>query len=198
MNSPRLFAISTCALLLAACAPEPAPEQTDGAAETAAPVPELADAGGPAVEQPDSVETLMTLTFMPEAEHLWRAVSYVANEQGVTETMPETDADWSALRASANALIAAGDALRDTKRDIFNDFDASTASFQFTPEEIEQLLAEDPQTWQSYIERMQDRTRMTLQAIELRDVMGLVDFGAQINEACDGCHAAYWYRPPQQ
>ncbi len=138
----------------------------------------------------------MSAEFMPNADRIWRAVSYIANEQGITETMPETDEDWSMLRDSANALIAAGDTLRDTDREIYDDFDASTASFQFTPDEVQQLLAEDPQTWQSYIERMQDDTRMTLQAIELRDLTGLVDFGARINEACEGCHAAYWYRPP--
>jgi hypothetical protein len=138
----------------------------------------------------------MTKIIMPNADHLWRAVSYVANEQGVTETSPQTDADWSQLHDSATALIAAGDELMNTNREILtSDFDASTASFQFTPDEIKQLLAEDPLPWQAYAQQMQESTRMTLQAIEFRDVMGLVEFGAQINEACEGCHAAYWYRP---
>jgi hypothetical protein len=147
-------------------------------------------------ERPGTIEDLMTETIMPNADQLWRAVSYVANEQGVTETVPQTDEDWSRLRASANALISAGDELMITDREILtSDFDPNTASFRFTPDEIRQLLATDPQPWQAYAELLQERTRMTLQAIEFRDVMGLVEFGARINEACEGCHAAYWYRP---
>jgi hypothetical protein len=144
-----------------------------------------------------SVEELMTESVMPTIDHIWRAVSYIANAEGVTETKPETDEDWSRLRESAFALIAAGDELMDTNREILSgEFDQATASFQFTPDEIKQLIADNPQPWQSYIQQMQDTTRMTLQAIELKDLVGLQDFGAQINEACEGCHADYWYRPP--
>lgn len=139
----------------------------------------------------------MTDTVMPNAESLWNAVSYVATAEGVTESQPETDADWAALRDSANALIAAGDELLNTNREILTSaFDPSTARYQFTPDEIKQLLAEDPEPWRAYVQELQDTTRMTLQAIERRDLMGLVEFGAEINEACEGCHATYWYRPP--
>jgi hypothetical protein len=191
MISFRIFASLFGALvLLSGCTPEP--EQPTSVEPPSVLQPE-------AVINTDSgtVEDLMTDRVIPNAEHLWRAVSYVANEQGVTETAPQTDADWSQLRDSANALIAAGDELMNTNRAILSsEFDPSTVSFQFTPDEIKQLLAEDSQPWQAYVQQMQDSTRMTLQAIEFRDVMGLVEFGAQINEACEGCHAAYWYRPP--
>jgi hypothetical protein len=188
-------------LLLGACTP--APEETTEAtvateataveqAPTAAPVP----AAVPASADLPTVEYLMTETVMPNADHIWRAVSYVANAQGVTETKPETDEDWSKLRESAQALINAGDELLDTSRPVYEEFDASTASFQYNGDEIKQLIADNPEPWQNYIEQMQDRTRMTLQAIELKDLVGLQDFGAQINGACENCHADYWYRQP--
>lgn len=139
----------------------------------------------------------MTNTIMPSAEALWRAVSYVATDTGVTETAPQSDADWAALRDSANALITAGDDLQDTNREILTSaFDPGTTDFQLTPDEIRQMLAENPEPWRNYARQMQESTRMTLQAIEFRDLMGLVEFGAQINEACEGCHATYWYRAP--
>jgi hypothetical protein len=145
------------------------------------------------------IDDLMTAVIMPNADHIWRSVSYVANSEGVTETKPETDEDWSKLRESAEILIAAGDELRNTNREVFSgDFDEATASFQYTPDEIKQLIADNPEPWQNYIQQMQDRTRMTLQAIDLKDLVGLQDFGAQINGACEGCHADYWYRPPAQ
>ena len=27
-----------------------------------------------------------------------------------------------------------------------------------------------------------------------RDVLGLIETGARINNACEGCHADFWYR----
>jgi len=174
-------------ILLTACAPEQEAPPPATATEQAATTPSSAL---------PTVEDLMTDVVQPGAEELWRAVSYVATEDGVTETAPQTDDDWAQLRDTANALIAAGDELMNTNREILTSaFDPATASFQFTPDEIRQMLAEDPEPWRNYLRQMQESTRMTLQAIEFRDLMGLVEFGAQINEACEGCHAAYWYRP---
>lgn len=145
-----------------------------------------------------TVEDLMRHAVAPSAESLWRAVSYVATDAGITETAPQSDEDWNRLRDSANALIAAADELMITEREILtNAFDPATASFQYSPNEIRDMLTEDPEPWRNYARLLQDRTRMTLQAIEFRDLMGLVEFGAQINEACEGCHASYWYRPPE-
>jgi hypothetical protein len=176
-------------LLLAACTP---PEQQ---AEVEVPLAQSQPALAPG-DNTQTIEELMTDIVMPEAEQLWNAVSYIATEAGVTETMPQSDEDWAQLRDSANALIAAGDQLMDTNREILtSEFDPATANYQLTPDEIKQLLADDPAPWQGYAQLLQDTTRMTLQAIELRDVMGLQEFGAEINEACEGCHAAYWYRP---
>lgn len=176
-------------VLLAACSPE-APV-SEAPAQSSPPSAQALPADAP------TVEDLMTDTIAPGAESLWRAVSYVASEDGVTETSPQSDDDWNRLRDSANALIAAGDELLVTERGILtNAFDPATVTFQYSPDEIRRMLAEDPEPWRNYARQLQETTRMTLQAIEFRDVMGLVEFGAQINEACEGCHAAYWYRAP--
>lgn len=140
-----------------------------------------------------SVEDLMTNVVMPNADNIWTAVSYVATADGVTETQPETAEDWEALRASANALLDAAAALSDTNREI-GEVDPSTTDYQYTPDEIVDLLAENPEPWQEYLREMQETTQLTLQAIELKDLVGLQDFGARINAACEGCHAEYWYR----
>jgi hypothetical protein len=182
-------------LILTACTQDPAePTALEQAPDTAAVQNAAPEATGPA-----TVEELMTESIMPNVDRIWRAVSYIANAEGVTETAPETDDDWAQLRTSALELIAAGDELMNTNREILSgDFDQATTSFQYSPEEIKQLLTDNPEPWQNYIQEMQDSTRMTLQAIELKDVIGLQDFGARINQACEGCHADYWYRAPAQ
>jgi hypothetical protein len=141
----------------------------------------------------------MNSVVMPNVEELWTAVSYVATEEGVTETQPDSDADWQRLRTSALTLVEAGNMLMIPGREIMNpDAGTDTAGFQLTGEEIRQLIEQDPQTWLFYAQQLQETTRRTLQAIELRDVMGLSEWGAQINEACEGCHAEYWYRPQEE
>ena len=186
----NLFVI---AVLLSACTP--APQEAASVTTDAAGAPSQNDAAS-SFDTTTTIEDLMSDTIAPNVELLWNAVSYIATAEGVTETMPQTDEDWATLRASANALIEAGEELMNTNREILtSEFDAATASFQLTPDEIKELLVDDPALWQQYAEQLQETTRMTLQAIEMRDVMGLQEFGAEINEACKGCHAAYWYRP---
>jgi hypothetical protein len=195
MTSLSRLALIISLLALSAC--KPAADGTEVVNEEPNSVAPSTDAL-PANDA-ETVEYLMSEVVMPNVDEIWRSVSYVANAQGVTETKPETDEDWSKLRESAETLIAAGDELRNTNREVFSgDFDEATASFQYSPDEIKQLIADNPEPWQNYIQQMQDRTRMTLQAIDLKDLVGLQDFGAQINGACEGCHADYWYRQPAQ
>jgi len=42
---------------------------------------------------------------------------------------------------------------------------------------------------------MQFFTRTTLETIEEKDLLGLMETSAAINNACQGCHAEFWYRP---
>ena len=195
MYSIRYTGLVVASLLLCACSP--APEASSNAAQQT--VVDVAPEAAPAIvyDTATTIEELMTAIVMPRAGHLWNAVSYVATAEGITETMPQTDEDWTALRNSAVTLIEAGNMLMIPGREILSsEFDPATANFQLTPDEITQLLADDPMPWQGYAQQLQEYTRTTLQAIELRDVMGLQEFGAEINEACEGCHATYWYRPP--
>ncbi len=186
---PKLLA---CVLVLTACTP--APQEPLAVEATLTPVPAAVQASP--YDTDNSIEDLMTSLVMPNAELLWNAVSYIATAQGVTETMPETDDDWTRLRASAITLIEAGNMLMVPGREILtNGGDPAAAGFLLAPDEIALLIADDFQSWQGYAQSMQESTRMTLQAIELRDIMGLTEWGAEINEACDACHAQYWYRP---
>jgi hypothetical protein len=178
-------------LVLSACSPPPA--------EPAPLVESLAVSASEtnSYDTASTIADLMNFVIMPNAEYLWNSVSYVVTAEGTTETFPQTDADWTDLRTSAITLIEAGNMLMLPGRAITNAAaDPATAAFQYTPDEIAQLLADDPEPWQRYAQQLQESTRMTLQAIEFRDLMGLQEFGAQINEACEGCHASYWYRAP--
>ena len=99
------------------------------------------------------------------------------------------------LRASAITLVEAGNALLIPGRSI-NDAvqDADYPDYMYRSEEIEALIESDPEIWRSYIQQMQFFTQATLETIENKDVLGLIETGAAINNSCQGCHAEFWYR----
>lgn len=187
-------------------APLPAPAATaiDQAPAEAAPPDPMTASGGNAVrpqifDTSQSIRTLMNFDIQANADVLWRAVRYVVTADGVTEdTSPRTDADWLRLRDSALALVAAGNALLLTDRVVDAAYPRDDyPDYTYTPPEIRALIDANTDTWRYYIQQMQATTNATLEAINTRDLLGLLETGAAINNACNGCHAEFWYRPPR-
>jgi hypothetical protein len=140
-----------------------------------------------------TVAELMKDTINPSAQALWKAVSYVATEAGTTETEPRTDADWAALRKHADVLVRAGSLLILPTLKIAKD-QARTPAYQYTPVEIEQLRQQGLSSWREYSQRLQTTTQKLIGAIEKHDLPAYIELGAPINQACEGCHAQFWYR----
>jgi hypothetical protein len=131
-----------------------------------------------------------------DALEIWQAVRYVATIDGVQEDVsPQSNEDWAKLRINAITLVEAGNALMIEGR-VAN----STApeeeypDYMYRAEEIQVLIETNFEVWGSYVQEMQFSTQATLDAIERRDVLGLIKTGARINNACEGCHADFWYR----
>ena len=133
-------------------------------------------------------------TINPSAQALWKAVSYVATEAGVTETEPKSEADWAALRKPADTLAKAGVMLSLPTLKIAND-KSRTPAYQYTPAEIEQLRQQEMSAWRDYSQRLQATTQQLISAIDKRDLAAFIEQGAQINQACEGCHGQFWYKP---
>jgi len=144
-----------------------------------------------------SVLSLMNAIIQPSALELWQAVRYVVTADGVEEDIrPQTDEDWFQLQASAISLIEAGNALLIPGREMDNaPLDPDYPDYQYRPDEIQALVESDAENWRAYIKEMQFFTKTTLEAIEEKDLLGLMETSAAINNACQGCHAEFWYRP---
>jgi len=202
MTFKTLFACFTFLALIACSADQGAADASAPASSgmeiLIAPAPVTTSAGDP-VENFDirySVNTLMNEIVQPNVLKLWQAVRYIATVEGVVEDVaPQTDEDWETLRASAITLVEAGNALLIPGRSI-NDAvqDADYPDYMYRSEEIEALIESDPEIWRSYIQQMQFFTQATLETIENKDVLGLIETGAAINNSCQGCHAEFWYR----
>jgi len=186
--------------MLSGCAPAQEqitqlPAATSSVIAETAPLAAAVPLAEPVFDTATPLNQLMNNLIQPSADTIWTAVSYVITSEGTTETQPETTEDWERLRTSALALIEAGNALMLPGRQVAAEVAAEYPEFQYRPDEIEAQIAADPASWNGYAQDMQALTRDTLRAIEFRDLMGLTDFGARINEACQNCHSQFWYRP---
>jgi hypothetical protein len=141
-----------------------------------------------------TVKALMRDSINPAARSLWTAVSYVATAEGTQETMPTTDADWQRLQQQVDSLLKAGFAL--TLPNLTAEANASaTPAYQYATADIAALVATMPTAWRNYSERMQAVSLQIADSIKRRDVQTFTELGATLNQACEGCHAEYWYRP---
>jgi hypothetical protein len=197
-----LITVASLALLPACSAEQDSPDSTlPTSAETPVTSEQSpsATADNNSFEQFDtgySTKTLMNAIVQPNALEIWRAVRYVSTIDGVIEDVaPQTDEDWENLRTSAITLVEAGNALlipgRVTEA---ADPEVEYPAYMYTSEEIQTRLEANPELWRTYIQEMQFFTQATLESIERRDVLGLIEKGAVINNACQGCHAEFWYR----
>jgi hypothetical protein len=189
---PSLLTSIVLGCLLAGCS-DPAEQTPARAAQAGTVVAGDSIPLPPPVSGP-SIRLLMNTDVAPHAMTLWQAVRYVATADGVVEDVaPKTPADWQTLADSAFALIAAGEVL--LKDGLLADAAAPDGDYKFTGPEIQALLDANPDGWRYYVEQMQFATNATLEAIVRRDIIGLMESGATINNACNGCHAEFWYRP---
>lgn len=190
-----LTSIALCSLLLACSEPSQQPLQPD--TDPAQPVVTEMVTESLAAPEPVSgpgLRTLMNTDIEPHVMSLWQAVRYVATADGVVEDVaPETPEDWQQLADSAFALIAAGEVLLEDG--LQADPAPPDGDYKFTGPEIQALLDANPDEWRYFVEEMQFATNATLEAIVRRDIIGLMESGATINNACNGCHARFWYRP---
>ena len=143
-----------------------------------------------------SIRTLMNAIINPNSTRLWQAVRYVVTLEGVEEDVhPQTDKDWEQLRSIAITLIEGGNALLIPGRVVDNTpLDPDYPDYMYSPKEMQALMESDAEGWRYYIQEMQSSTKATLETIEKRDLLGLIETSAIINNACEGCHAEFWYR----
>ena len=191
------FISATTLSLLSACSAEQASTESPLPAQTEITATEAPDTNPfEHFDRGYSIKTLMNTMVQPNALEIWQAVRYVATVDGVIEDVsPQTNEDWETLRTSAITLVEAGNALLVPGR-VAEPTDplVEYPDYMYRSEEIQGLTETNPEIWRSYIQEMQFSTQATLEAIERRDVLGLIEAAGTINNACESCHADFWYR----
>lgn len=142
-----------------------------------------------------SIREIMSSLIDPHADALWNSVKVVSDSNGITEFAPETDEEWAALRISAVSIIEGSNSLMMPGRQVARPGSVGEfPEYEFTPEEVQELLNADLQSWVGFSQGLQNSAFDMLKAIDMRDSEFLSESGAYLDEACEACHANYWYR----
>lgn len=158
----------------------------------------------PAPRPVASLQEIMNSIVDPAADALWESVSSTVTAQGVEEHQPRSDEDWTALRQHAVRLAEAANLLaledRPVTRSGTSLEDAHVAGTLNADTISAQLHRERPR-FLSHARQLQDAAEATLDAIDARSLDRLLEAGARLDQACEGCHRVFWYpgdkRPPE-
>lgn len=154
-------------------------------------------ASSPEFQPTATVKDIMDSIVDPNADFVWDSVEVVVTLQGTEEKAPKTDEDWKALRRHAISLLEASNLLLVPGRRIARPGEkAEDERVDLQPEEIEARVNQDKAAWTAGAHELHDATLESLNAIEARDVKGLLNAGDVLDQACETCHRKYWYRVP--
>jgi hypothetical protein len=168
--------LAAAAVALAACGAPP---------ETAAAPPYAITA---------TIKDLMQGMIDINADVVWLAVSSVHTDKGIVETVPRNEEEWTNVRHGAIVLAEAANLLMMPGRPVARPGEKSeTPGVELEPEEMDALINEDRDSWNSRALALHEAANAALAAIDARDPDKLFEVGEQIELACEGCHTQYWY-----
>lgn len=132
-------------------------------ARSAAPAAEAAPITTPVA----SVKQLMAAITGPAANTVYNSVGTIVTASGTKETAPQNDEEWTALAATAAALVESGNMMLMPGRAIDNG------------------------DWVTMTQAMIDKGKLVIKAAEDKSTEGILQSGSDLNTTCDNCHGRY-------
>jgi len=117
-----------------------------------------------------TLEEVMHMMIIPNAEVVWKAVGTVYTLKGVEETKPVTVDDWYKVESSATALTEAGNLLMMEGR------------------------AKDTGHWMDRAKALREAGDGIRKAAQAKDVAAVFERGGYLFDACQGCHFEYRFQ----
>ena len=150
----------------------------------------------PSAGAPVSIQEIMDKVIDPSADALWEVGGVVVTRGKTQDRRPRTDQDWRKARALAVALRDGASNLT-VRRPVGGNghwalADAGTPGTR-TAVQIKADIDRDPARFYAAAERLQRTAQDAVTAIDRRNLAALLEAGADIDAACEACHAAYWY-----
>ena len=164
----------------------------------------LAIEAGCASKRPEMLKTATIKDIMdsmvdPNGDFIFESVQQIADEKGVREKAPKTDAEWDEVRHHLFVLIEAPNLLVMDGREIARPEDHSrNPRVENEPEAVRQLVAADRPAFIRRARRLQDAATVAMQAVDAKDKDKLFKAITGIDKACESCHLHYWYPNDQR
>jgi len=188
MRKLLLFPLAVVLLSLATGCNSPAPTDSKPAATAA--TTDTASLYRPT----STIKDIMDSEVDPSADYMWDAVATIISSKGIEERQPRTPKEWAEIRRRAVTLVEATNLLVMPGRTVARPGEKSeNPGIELSPEEINAILEKDRDTFVKHAHTLNDAASLMLKAIDEKNIMGISDAGAAIDEACESCHLIYWY-----
>ena len=144
--------------------------------------------------RPATIKDIMDSMVNPSGDFVFESVQQIADEHGISEKAPKTDAEWEEVRRHLFVLLEAPNLLTMEGRKVARPEDRSkNPEVENQPEEIQRLVDADRPSFVRRARRLQDAAAVAMKAVDAKDKTALFHAIDGIDRACEGCHLNYWY-----
>jgi len=148
----------------------------------------------PAYEPTATIKDLMDAIVDPSADVVWNSVATTVGSTGTDDKVPRSDEEWAEVRQGAIRLVEASNLLLIPGRHVARPGEKSeTPGVELEPEQMEALLTQDRNAWNSRVSEFHTASLEALGAIDAKDSAKLFEVGDRLDAACESCHRQYWY-----
>jgi len=148
----------------------------------------------PALLMPATIKDIMDSMVEPSGDFVFESVQEIADEHGITEKAPKTNAEWEGVRHHLFVLLEAPNLMTMQDRKAARPGDRSrNPQVENEPEEVQKLLDADRPSFIRRARRLQDAAALALKAVDAKDKVALFRAIDGIDKACENCHLHYWY-----
>jgi hypothetical protein len=147
-----------------------------------------------AARGPATIKDIMHSMVEPGGDFLFQSVQAIADDRGVREKAPQSQAEWDRVQQRLRILTDAADLLSTSSRLAARPRDRSkNPLIESEPEEIQKTLdAERPDFGRRAL-RLRRSAEVAMQAVDAKDKDALRIALDGIDKACESCHLHYWY-----
>jgi hypothetical protein len=145
-----------------------------------------------AARGPATVKDIMHSVVDPSGDFLFHSVRTIADEHGVREIAPHTDAEWDEVRQHLKVLLDAPNLLQGRRAARPRDR-SKNPQVESEPEDIQKLLDKDAATFVLRAQKLRDAASAAMKAVDQKDKAAFLRGLDGIDKACESCHLRYWY-----
>jgi hypothetical protein len=174
------------AAIVAGCGEHSSPARSRSVATASAP------AQNSRLEPTATIRELMDDLVDPSADGLWGSVGIVRTKSTTIRRQPRTGDQWVAVRAQAMTLVESANLLIIGPRHAAPE-GTTAGEDELSPPEIDERIAANRAAFEELAADLRNVARKGLSAIDRRDSQELFAVGGEIDDACEACHATFWY-----